>query len=140
MLGYDIVDGVGILRKQEFKNPYWRGVKTIPDVVTIASEAMTQVSENCQNNANNELVPNTLLGYYQSFLDKLTSITTGISSSLSSSPLSSSYFFSYTNPDVKLVSGARNIIPTFVSSLGNIEDSSSDFGKFFKIIIIFMEI
>ena len=29
MLGFDIVDGVGLLRKQQFVKPYWYGITDV---------------------------------------------------------------------------------------------------------------
>ena len=48
MLGFDIVDGVGTLRKQQFKNPYWRGVTTIGTVLgTINTDVIDVIVRNC---------------------------------------------------------------------------------------------
>ena len=125
MLGFDIVDGVGTLRKQQFKNPYWRGVTTIGTVLgSINTDVMNKIVKNCKDNllATKPLDKSTLFDKAEVFEGTLIGIPTTLSLTE----------FEYENPDENLVSVPMTIVPTFISSLGNKNDNTTDLGKIYQ--------
>ena len=124
MLGFDIVDGVGTLRKQQFKNPYWRGVTTIGTVLgSINTDVMNVIIQNCRENvrATKPLNSSTLFDKAKDFELALNGI-----------PNTLTRTFEYENPDKNLVSVSMIIEPTFISSLGNKNDNTTDLGKIYQ--------
>jgi hypothetical protein len=82
MLGFDIVDGVGTLRKQQFKNPYWRGVTTIGTVLgSINTDVMDVIVKNCKDNiqTGEPLDKSTLFDKTEDFENTLIGIPTTLS-------------------------------------------------------------
>ena len=125
MLGFDIVDGVGTLRKQQFKNPYWRGVTTIGTVLgTINKEVMKDIVDNCDKNLR--------LGEPLETLSLSYTAANNFENTLKNIPSTTTTTFQYENPDKNLVSVPMTIEPTFISSLGNINDNTTDLGKIYQ--------
>ena len=125
MLGFDIVDGVGTLRKQQFKNPYWRGVTTIGTVLgSINTDVMDVIVDNCGENVESGglLEDSSLFIKANAFENKLDNIP----------PTTMTTTFQYENPDENLVSVSMTIVPTFISSLGNKNDNTTDLGKIYQ--------
>ena len=124
MLGFDIVDGVGLLRKQQFVKPYWYGITDVGLILENSQTAITRLQSACSLFGSSN-IQNLVLAK-DSFISELKGVY--------------NYFYvnsngkiSYNNPDSKLyASGSNDIIPTYISSLGPYSDNSTDLGKINK--------
>ena len=124
MLGFDIVDGVGLLRKQQFVKPYWYGITDVGLILENSQTAINDLQTACSTFDNSKI--GGLEMAKKSFTDELEGVYTYFYSS-------SNGKISYNNPDSKLyASGSNDIIPTYISSLGPISDNSTDLGTINK--------
>lgn len=123
MLGFDIVDGVGLLRKQQFVKPYWYEITDV-GLILENSQTINDLQTACSTFDNSKIGDLEMAN--KSFTDELEGVYTYFYSS-------SNGKISYNNPDSKLYdSGSNDIIPTYISSLGPISDNSTDFGTINK--------
>ena len=124
MLGFDIVDGVGLLRKQQFVKPYWYGITDVGLVLENSQTAINNLQTACIAFDNTKI---------QDLVDKRALFTKQLTDIYSYFYLNNNGKISYNNPDSKLyASGINNIIPTYISSLGPYSDNSTDLGKINK--------
>ena len=124
MLSYDIVNGVGLLKKKEFVKPYWYGLESIKDVIekinsdtgvlnSLVTKCQTFDSSNDISDFGENEIPN--------FILELRNIKNNIDPNT----------ISYT-PDQGLYNSNNNpvsITPLYISNLGPITDKTSSLGK-----------
>ena len=124
MLGFDIVDGVGLLRKQQFVKPYWYGITDVGLILENSQTAINDLQTACSTFDNSKI---------QDLFDKMVLFTTQLIDIYFYFYINNNGKISYNNPDSKLyASGSNDIIPTYISSLGPISDNSTDLGTINK--------
>ncbi len=125
MLSYDIINGVGLLKKKQFIKPYWSGLESMKDII--------------ENINDDNGVLNTLVTNCQNF--DSTTITNFITS-IGNLPLElekiktqhGSTTISYQNQDLMLYNevGSVDIKPLYISNLGDYNDDTNSLGKIYK--------
>jgi hypothetical protein len=124
MLGFDIVDGVGLLRKQQFVKPYWYGITDVGLVLENSQTAINNLQTACTAFDDTKI---------QDLVDKRALFTKQLTDIYSYFYLNNNGKISYNNPDSKLYNSGINVItPTYISSLGPYSDNSTDLGKINK--------
>ena len=124
MLSYDIVNGVGLLKKKDFVKPYWYGLESIKDYIEEINGntgVLNTLVTNCQNFDPSDAINTFFRTDIPKFQLELKNIKDNIN------PKTISY-----NPDQGLYNSGGNpvdITPLYILNLGSTTDKTSSLGK-----------
>ena len=133
MLTYDIVQGVGLLKKTEFDKPHWYGLTAIDNLVAATNIMLTSLTPNCTNFLSHMKAPfgtgsgtndpnytNILID----FPDKIVQVYSNVMSPSTPNTITMGH-----NPSKGASSPSVTITPLYIKSLGPPSDKSTDLGK-----------
>jgi hypothetical protein len=133
MLTYDIVQGVGLLKKTEFDKPHWYGLTGIDNLVAATNIMLTSLTPNCTNFLSHMKAPfgtgfGTSDPNYTNILidfpDKIVQVYSNVMSPSTPNTITMSH-----NPSKGASSPSVTITPLYIRSLGPPSDKSTDLGK-----------
>ena len=133
MLTYDIVQGVGLLKKTEFDKPHWYGLTAIDNLVAATNIMLTSLTPNCTNFLSHMKAPfgtgsgtndpnytNILID----FPDKIVQVYSNVMSPSTPNTITMGH-----NPSKGASTPSVTITPLYIKSLGPPSDKSTDLGK-----------
>ena len=124
MLSYDIVNGVGLLKKKDFVKPYWYGLESIKDYIEEINGntgVLNTLVTNCQNFDPSDVITTFFTTDIPKFQLELKNIKDNIN------PKTISY-----NPDQGLYNSGGipvDITPLYILNLGSTTDKTSSLEK-----------
>ena len=133
MLTYDIVQGVGLLKKTEFDKPHWYGLTAIDNLVAATNIMLTSLTPNCTNFLSHMKAPfgtgsGTSDPNYTNILidfpDKIVQVYTNVMATSTHNTITMTNI-----PSEGASSSSVTITPLYIRSLGPPSDKSTDLGK-----------
>ena len=121
MFIYDVINGQGILSKITLKNPVWSGISGISQKMEESSSLIDSLGTNCGNYIS--LIENK---NFNDLIDNFYSELKNIYNEFKNRDLTNF------NPNLDIKSTITNFIPTYISNLGEYENTSTYLGRIYE--------